>query len=84
MFKTDPLLIVWQRKWVVLAATIIGVLLAIAYLNVAQYEYRAELRVTSADSSRTPTLANVAQTLTLSPASALGLGGESSATPFDI
>jgi len=84
MFNVDPLVLVWKRKWLVALLALAGLAVAIVYLNVAQYEYRAELRVTPADSSRTPTLANVVQTLGFSPAASLGLGGPTAATPFDV
>jgi uncharacterized protein involved in exopolysaccharide biosynthesis len=74
-----------RQSPVIVAATLTGLLLAIVYLNLATYRYRAELRVTPSAASKTPALAlgggNVGGLASLA---GISLGAAASATPFDL
>lgn len=44
--------LVWRRKWVVIASVATALILAVAYLHVARYEYTASLSVSPVSTER--------------------------------
>lgn len=78
------LVLVWQKKWRVVGAMVVALLLGIAYLNIATPIYTTELRVTAAASS-TNSIANRLGSLGgLAAAAGLGISSSSKAEPFDL
>lgn len=78
------LAVLWQRKLVVLAWMVVGLGVAIAYLNVARQTYSAELRVTAAASSSNAISSRLGNLGGLAAVAGLPLGGSNKAEPFDL
>jgi hypothetical protein len=74
----------WARKWLLAAAVLAGVVVAVIYLNLATYRYRAELRVTPS-SSRPSALASAGSAgANLASLAGISLGAATTASPFDL
>lgn len=78
------LAVLWQRKLVVFAWMMVGVGLAVAYLNIARQTYSTELRVTAAASSSNAISNRLGNLGGLAAVAGLPLGGSNKAEPFDL
>lgn len=83
--QPDLLVRLWHRKSVVALGALVGLLVAIFYLNLVTYKFRAELRVTPSAASKSPALASASPGVgALASIAGISLGATSSASPFDI
>ncbi len=79
----ELLAVLWAQRWVVLFVVIGFMAAAVAYLNVANYRYTAELKITPAQSSGGGS-AGGAGLASLASLAGVSLGKESSVTPFQL
>lgn len=75
---------VWQRKFVVLACILAGLLAAVVFLNVVKPTHGVEMRVTAAASSQNGIANRLGNLGGLAAIAGLPIGGSSKAEPFDL
>ena len=78
------MLLIWQKKWLVVSCMVAAFFLGVLYLHVAVPTYTTELRVTSASSSNSSLSSRLGNLGGLAAAAGLGIGSSSKAEPFDL
>lgn len=78
------LILIWHRKWRVVSAVAVALIVGIVYLNVAKPTYTTELRVTAAASSSNSIANRLGNLGGLAAAAGLGISSSSKAEPFDL